>query len=111
MLSAAFNVLIKLKGRSMVIYEGTYPVAPDTATLLVAKSNYFANKETGAASITSRQREYVVSHGAVTAILVRPPRKGDKLRDLTSGSTWVIADVDELIGLGGTTLGYRLAVN
>ena len=107
-LKNAFNYIINLHGRDMLIYESvTRPVGVDTIKVCV--SNYFRSPEGPSATVT-KGREFVLMADPAKTILTRPPRRGDRLYDSEYG-VMIIEEVREMPDIGGKTMGYRVRTN
>ena len=102
-LKNAFNYLLKLHGREVVIKR---PGTPYASVIRVTPSNYFRHLQ-GPEETVIDGREYVVSKDALDAAPFPIPKRNDRLEDAELGIS-VITEVREMYDFGGKLIGFRL---
>ena len=106
MLTNAFNMALKLTARTMTL---TRPGVVGSYSILVSPSNYSRNFQ-GPEEMVVTGAEFVVSvYNLQQSGFPNTLKRGDWLTDSVMGKM-AITEVDEMIGLGGTILGYRVRV-
>ena len=104
-LQGAFDTLIALVGREMVIERmGQY----SPLTVKVAMSNYFRDFD-APANVVIEGRELVMSVRSIKDTDYHPPKRGDRIDDSEIGEQ-MVKDVREMFGIKGEILGYRIRV-
>lgn len=106
MLTNAFNMALKLTARTMTL---TRPGVVGTYTVKVSASNYSRNLQ-GPEEMVISGAEFVISIFNLTESgFTGKLKRGDWLTDSELGKM-AITEVDEMIALGGTIIGYRVRV-
>ncbi len=102
-LSAAFNLMLRLKSRTMTL---TRPGGIDV-TLRMSPTNYARNLS-GPSESVIEGKEFIVSKAELDGSGYYPKiKRGDIITDADSGDE-TISYVDELYDIGGAIIGYRL---
>lgn len=103
-LKSAFNSMLLLKGRDMVL---TRPLTPTdlVVTVKIAQSDYYRKEDT-VSDASIRIREFVISKDALEVVSFPRPKRGDKITDGENG-THTLTDIREMVDLGGAVMGYR----
>lgn len=105
-LNAAFNMLLKLRGRTVTLKR--LGASSFSFTVTVAPSNYTRFLE-GPSDVTMPGREFVISYKELTALNVPKLRRGDRIVDTEMGEM-TISEIREMFGLGSEIIGYRLRI-
>jgi hypothetical protein len=102
-LKDAFNGLLKLKSRKMTLSRP----GGSSCTVYAASSNY-SRILNGPGETVIYGREFVITRDDLKKVnFPLPLKRGDRLQDEEFGIK-VISEVEEMIGLGGEILGYRI---
>ena len=102
-LGNAFNQLLALHSRKVTIAR---PGGVGPVEIKVTPSNYSRNLA-GPEEVVIAGREFVISKYTLDSVSFPVPRRGDRLVDPELG-THIISEVRELLGFGGSILGYRV---
>lgn len=99
----AFNSLLTLSKRKMTLAR---PGVVDEYEIYASLSNYSRNLA-GPEETAIQGREFVISRKDVESTPLFPLQRGDILIDTEYGEN-VIDFIDQLNGLGGEVMGYRV---
>lgn len=104
MLSEAFSSLLTLTKRPMTLERKGIYVA---INIYASTSNYSRNLGI-VEDVVTKGREFVIDKKDLTTSYI-PPKRGDILIDATLGRM-VLVEINEMTGIGGEILGYRVRV-
>lgn len=107
LLVGAFNLLINMQGRAMVLTRPAIPNPVFNISVKAAPSNYFVNGS-GPAQVIIEGREFVIRALEIKAANIKLKR-GDRLIDPELG-TLTLDQIREMYDLGGDIIGYRVRV-